>query len=281
MPGSFSNATWLIEGERDGRPVRIVARRYRGGWSDPGGRARREFQALQIAERVGIPVAKPIVLDDVGELLGWPGIVVSYVDGRQTFKSGDRAWVREMAHVLAAVHSVRCPQAPALPSADEEALWFTNTGEMTEAMRFDRDGAAVWEAVQAHRGSLAAVAPALVHLDYWTGNLLWRAGRIAAVVDWEEASCGDPAIDVAYLRRDLWGLGMREEADWFLDEYQSATGGRVRNLAFWELAAAVRSMPDPEKGVESQRALGVTGRTPADLIRAHHDFIEGALRRVG
>lgn len=46
------------------------------------------------------------------------------------------------------------------------------------------------------------VALALVHLDDWRGNVLWDRGQTTAVVDWEEAACGDPVVDVAYCRDD-------------------------------------------------------------------------------
>jgi hypothetical protein len=38
----------------------------------------------------------------------------------------------------------------------------------------------------------------LVHGDYRVGNLVWRAGRIVAVLDWEGAGIGDPLEDLGY-----------------------------------------------------------------------------------
>lgn len=281
LKGSFSNSTWVIEGQ-DARAarLRIVVRRLRGGWSDPGARARLEFRALEIAGRSGIPVARPLLLDDTGDLLGAPGFVASFIDGTQLLNRGDRAWARELACVLARIHAVRCVQGEGLLDARGEALYFLKSGAMPREMIEDRDGKRVWDAVQGAIARVVIVDPVLVHLDYWTGNLLWRDGRIVAVVDWEEASCGDPAIDVAYMKRDLWGAGMREEAEWFVEEYESETGRPLANLPFWELAAAVRPMPNPGKGVGSLTALGVNDRSEQDLVQAHRDFIESALRRL-
>ena len=39
--------------------------------------------------------------------------------------------------------------------------------------------------------------PALLHGDYWPGNILWKDGRLAAVIDWEDACLGDPLVDLA------------------------------------------------------------------------------------
>jgi aminoglycoside phosphotransferase (APT) family kinase protein len=40
----------------------------------------------------------------------------------------------------------------------------------------------------------------LIHDDYRMGNFIWRADRIAAILDWERAFIGDPMADVAFTR---------------------------------------------------------------------------------
>jgi aminoglycoside phosphotransferase (APT) family kinase protein len=52
------------------------------------------------------------------------------------------------------------------------------------------------------------------------------------VVDWEEASCGDPGIDVGYCTMELAIMGLLDEAAEFLQTYETATGHPVPNLAF-------------------------------------------------
>ena len=50
--------------------------------------------------------------------------------------------------------------------------------------------------------------PALLHGDYWPGNVLWEDGRLAAIIDWEDASVGDPLVDVSNARLEiLWVFG--------------------------------------------------------------------------
>jgi aminoglycoside phosphotransferase (APT) family kinase protein len=78
------------------------------------------------------------------------------------------------------------------------------------------------------------------------GNVLWEAGEISAVLDWEEAACGDPVIDVAYARMNMYLMGLPEAADEFLHAYEGETGHPVENLAIWEMAAAARPMDDLE-----------------------------------
>src|SRR5690606_1157569 len=51
------------------------------------------------------------------------------------------------------------------------------------------------------RGPLAThPRPSVLHGDFWPGNVLWRDGRIAAVLDWEDAAVGDPLSDLAAAR---------------------------------------------------------------------------------
>ena len=46
----------------------------------------------------------------------------------------------------------------------------------------------------------------LLHGDFWSGNLIWRHGRLTRVIDWEDAEIGDPLSDLSITRLDmLWG----------------------------------------------------------------------------
>ncbi len=46
---------------------------------------------------------------------------------------------------------------------------------------------------------LAPRPPALVHGDLAGANVLWSAGSVTGVIDWDLATAGDPAVDVAAL----------------------------------------------------------------------------------
>ncbi|HEX8696153.1 MAG TPA: phosphotransferase [Longimicrobium sp.] len=90
-----------------------------------------------------------------------------------------------------------------------------------------------WDALLAD-ARMRAYAPAPRHGDFWYENLLAEGGRLAGVVDWEDAALGDPAEDFApllYLGRDF--------AERVLAAYH-ARGGRVdgevrhRAARWWE-----------------------------------------------
>jgi len=251
LPGSFSNYTHLVEARSaNGSVFRIVIRRYAVfGNYDRGEKARREFKTLELLQKNGIPAPRALYLDEKGAMLGTPGIVTSYVPGEQVATPSDPViWARSLAMMLARIHSVPCHTAAKsfLLDANSEASWFLRPGFVPDYMKAHPDGAAVWQTIHDLWPNIQQAPAGLVHIDYWSGNILWDAGRIVAVVDWEEAAYGDPGIDVAYCRMDMFLSGMSEAADEFLSAYETEMGWRVANLGLWELAAAARPMFNPE-----------------------------------
>jgi aminoglycoside phosphotransferase (APT) family kinase protein len=251
LAGSFSNFTHLVEFDAaSGLRTRIVVRRYAiFGQCDRGEKARREFRTLELLQGNDIPAPQPLYLDQQGTLLGTPGIVTSYVPGQLVMESADPlSWARSLAVMLARIHSISCGGAAKdfLLDADSEATWFLRSGVVPAYMNAHPVGAVVWQAVHDLWPNRQAAPAMLVHIDYWSGNVLWKQGQIAAIVDWEEAACGEAGIDVAYCRMDMILGGMARAADEFLAVYEENTGRPVTNLGLWELAAAARPMFNPE-----------------------------------
>ena len=69
-----------------------------------------------------------------------------------------------------------------------ETVWFLKSDEVPDYMQAHPDGVRVWQAVHDLRPNLGPCPPCLVHLDYWSGNILWENDEISAIVDWEEAA---------------------------------------------------------------------------------------------
>jgi aminoglycoside phosphotransferase (APT) family kinase protein len=248
LTGCYSNLTHLVEAEgSDGSLQRFVVRSYVFGQREV--KARVEYTALRFLQNVDVPAPKSLYIDAEGAILGSPGIVMSYVPGKlleepSLHPSGKVAWAEEMAAVLARIHSVDCRSSRQLfLDANDEATWFLRGNVIPDYMLSFPDGERVWQTVEAHYQQIRPVAPTLVHIDFWRGNVLWEQDLISAVVDWEEAACGDPGIDVGYCLMDLVIMGMHEEAQVFLRKYASLRGP-VPNLYFWTLAATARPMYD-------------------------------------
>jgi aminoglycoside phosphotransferase (APT) family kinase protein len=248
LPGSFSNHTHLVEARLpDGGTLKFAVRRYQVfGDYDRGEKARREFKAFELMNHSGIPSPEPLFLDDTGGLLGVPGIVTRFVPGALVLEAPSEplTWARKLAVMLAKIHAIPLDEASRsfLLDANAEATWFLKRDSAPEYMQDYPGGVDLWQALRDRYASLRPVPPALVHIDYWSGNILWHAGEISAVLDWEEAACGDPVIDVAYARMNMFLMDLPAAADEFLRTYEAETGRKAENLGFWEMAAAVRPM---------------------------------------
>jgi Phosphotransferase enzyme family len=88
----------------------------------------------------------------------------------------------------------------------------------------------------------------LNHGDCSLSNYMYRGTKIAAVVDWEFASIGDPNMDVAYycalifrFRSGVSRDEMERERAHFLSLYGARTGRGGETLLFWEIFANFRN----------------------------------------
>jgi len=242
-----------------GEQARLILKRYIND-KLVAQKARTEYETLAWLHRDGAAVPPPLYLDEAGAYFGTPAIVTRFVPGVLLRQAADhpatpQAWVRELAATLAKIHSVpwNATADDFLPPCEPNLLWFLRSGEVPDYLKAHANGAFTWEAVHAGLAHRTPVPPTFIHSDYSPGNILWDQGRITAVLDWEEAAFGDPAADVAYCRMYLYLTGNQPGADEFLRLYEAATGRPVANLAFWQLAAAVRPMfrPIPRRIFES------------------------------
>jgi aminoglycoside phosphotransferase (APT) family kinase protein len=251
LPVSASNHTHVVDARAaDGSALRLVVHRYAAfGDYDRGAKARREFRAFRLLHANGLPAPRPLLLDDDGATLGVPGIVTAFVPGRQVTAPADTvAWARSLATTLADLHALQVDAdlAGDLLDANAEATWFARSPTVPDFLAAHPEGPAVWRWVRDRTPWWSSSPSGLVHLDYWSGNVLWDGGRIVAVLDWEEAALGDPGVDVAYARMDMFLLGLPKAAELFLRAYEAATQRPVAHLGLWQLAAAARPMFAPD-----------------------------------
>jgi aminoglycoside phosphotransferase (APT) family kinase protein len=263
MPGSYSNFTHAVTYQSPtGAMEQVVLRRFNPQNGKMAFKARLEFTVYTWLHNKGIPVPRPIYLDDASELLDLPGFIVSLVPGRQVMWPDNPpddpiCWARKSAEMLACIHAVPIQPVPDfLPDNNTEVLYFRWKGSIPKVMRADPDGLTVWEAVERCLPTFERAPAVLVHSDYWAGNILWDGGEISAVLDWEEAGYGDPGVDVAYALMELHLVGEPEAADEFLRVYEARSGCPVANLHFWSLAAAVRPMEQPEGWISDEPFQG-------------------------
>ena len=277
---AFTNAVHILEAKSPGGPTdRFVVKRLTDD-PDPE-RAVAENHGLQIARRHGIPAPEPVLLDATGDLLGIPGIITTFVEGRQIASPEDpRKWAEELARLLLRVHDVR-PEAGErrlIYDGRDMGLYFLR-GSWPKVKAGHPLTGSLFGVVQELQPEIQAAPPALLHMDYWPGNVLWLDGRVSALLDWDSAAYGDPALDVGYFRMNMYLRGIREAADPFL-EYYEAESGPVRNLGFWEVACAVRPLPDPAMWIPASREMGDHSATDDRADTDFYEFASNAIRRA-
>jgi len=275
--GSFSNYTHIVTAQsKDGELNRVVVRRYKiFGDYDRGEKAQREFNTFRLLNQHQIPAPEALYLDETGEVLEIPGIVTRFVEGSLVMDTPAEPldWARKLARTLAKIHSIPCGEEELsyLLNGNAEVSWVVKFDAPPPYMQAYPGGVQLWQLICEQYPKLAIDTPVLLHIDYWTGNILWHKNRISAVIDWEEAAYGDPAVDVAYARMNILLMGLPNAADEFLRVYESETGCPLKNMAFWELAASVRPMIDPEDWNVDEN-----GKDTDTFLK----FIEDAKRRL-
>lgn len=254
----------------------------------------REHRVIEAVGRTAVPVPDALGLCEDEAVNGAPFYVMSYVEGvvlhddevaEVEYDDADarRALGFDTADVLAALHL-----------ADPDRIGLGDLGRREDYVgRQLRRWHRQWEASKQREIPDMDEAHALlidrlpeqryqtvVHGDYRLGNMLATPdGRIAAVLDWELCTLGDPLADLGYLL-NTWaeegeqaaeGVGRAptmagdfptraELVDRYADESGIDPGGidYYRAFQYWRLGAIV-------EGVYARYVQGAMGETDTDL----------------
>jgi aminoglycoside phosphotransferase (APT) family kinase protein len=82
-----------------------------------------------------------------------------------------------------------------------------------------------------------------LHRDYHTWNALWKRGRVVGIVDWTNASWGEPAMDLAHWRANLGTSYGLETADRVVESY-AAAGGQATDQPWWDVRILLDFLAD-------------------------------------
>ncbi|NLA64432.1 MAG: phosphotransferase family protein [Leucobacter sp.] len=170
----------------------------------------REYRVIEGLSRPGcdVPVPKPILLSDDETVLGVPFYLMEYVPGyivrtveqAQSLSSAAQREIGEdLVDVLAALHTTD-PEAVGLADFGRPAgfmerqvrRWVRQLADSRsrEINGIDRLAEVLGGSVPEQRYN------AIVHGDYRLDNCLLRDSHIAAVLDWEMSTLGDPLSDL-------------------------------------------------------------------------------------
>ncbi|MGE5561646.1 MAG: phosphotransferase family protein [Chloroflexota bacterium] len=257
----------------DGRTERLIVRQHgeRDRRRDPEVAAV-EFRLLHILRRLGMPVPAPRLLGRPGDPSPDPFIVVDCIEGQTEFVE-QPGMITRMADQLACIHRIVAGEHDLsfLPRHSEQIAdkLRHHPAVLDESLSEGRIRAALesaWPWVQ-HNES------ALLHGDYWPGNILWRDGHLAGIIDWEDAAIGDPLADLGNSRLEiLWAFGPAAMQE-FTHHYQSLAPLDYSTLPYWDLCAALR--PAGRIG-----AWGLAAAAERRLRELHRSFVGAALSRL-
>ncbi len=262
LPGGHSNLTYLL---RDVRGRELVIRRPPQGQLLPKAHDMwREYQIIDGLWPTAVPVAEPIAYCDDRDIAETHFYVMGKVAGEALY-SGETvaSFLTEAARrragesfidVLAALHALD-PADVGLNElgrhdgyvARQLRTWYGSWTASIEYAAHDDPRTHTLHDMLVSR--IPEQGPArVVHGDYGPHNCLFTAdGDVAAVLDWEIATLGDPLADFAY-SVNAWvepgdagvygadpptalpGFPSRAE---LIDRYAAATGADVSNLAYY------------------------------------------------
>ncbi|WP_305092839.1 phosphotransferase family protein [Prescottella sp. R16] len=269
----------------------------------------REFRVCAALQDSAVPVASTVVLCEDEAVLGAPFSVTGFVDGRVirtvddlgTLTDGELgSCVDELVRVLAALHTVdhRAVGLEEFGRPDgyltrQVALWARQWQRVKtrELPDLERLHAQLAEAIP----STSQVA--IVHGDYRIDNTILAAGdpgQVAAVVDWEMSTLGDPLADLAQMcvyRNPALDVILGEPAAWtssrlpspdeLAQKYATVTGRNLDRWGFY-LGLADFKLAVIAEGITHRHRAGATGGDGfAQAYQAVEPLVAAGLAALG
>jgi aminoglycoside phosphotransferase (APT) family kinase protein len=298
LHGGRSNLTYLLT---DGKHRWVLRRPPLGGLTPSAHDMAREYRVIAALDGSGVPVAHAVALCD-DTFLGVPFSVVDYVDGTVIRTTAQLhalpdAVIERCAYglidVLARLHAIE-------PAAVGLSGFGRPQGYLARQVRRWHDQ---WTRVRTRplaeidtlHAKLASACPAesgasIVHGDYRIDNCISsEEDTIAAVLDWEMATLGDPLTDVGlllmYWRLHVEDVALPPGAPTGAELAEQYAGKRGLDLAEldWYLAFANYKLAVIAEGIHFRYQAGQTvGEGFADmgalvprLIAQGHDALRG------
>jgi aminoglycoside phosphotransferase (APT) family kinase protein len=232
-----------------------------------------EFRLLQVLHAAGLAAPEPYYLDQSGEIFSIPYVVIEYIEGEPEFSPAHLpAFIFQFAAHLSRIHRVDSSKLDVSFLPPIVQRYAVKLREQPANMDETSDEVSMRNALQAVWPLLQHNTPALLHGDFWPGNVLWKDGQLVGIIDWEDAAVGDPLADVANSRLEiLWAFGI-DAMHSFTRQYQAMTTVDFTDLPYWDLCVALRRA--------SQFAAWAADEAAKKTMRERHRwFVSQALAR--
>ena len=208
--------------------------------------ARDEFRLLKTLTETELPVPQPLYLCETHDP---PFLITSCLPGSSGVNAEDLPFLRRrLAATLSAIHSVDLGRYDLSFLPRQSELLAMHISPSTSEQN------SIQSAMRSVSDRINLNAPALLHGDFWPGNLLWEGDRLTAIIDWEDAMLGDPLADLGKSRLEiLWAFGLEAMKSYTAHYLALNTELDASALSFWDLWGAsrlphfARFAPDPSK----------------------------------
>jgi aminoglycoside phosphotransferase (APT) family kinase protein len=287
IPGGRSNLTYMVD---DGHRELVVRRPPLAHVLPTAHDMRREYTVQRALGAAGFPVPPLISLCTDESVLGAPFYVMERVAGH-IVRTALPAELPDTAETRRRMSRSLVDALVRLHSLDAELIGLRDFGHPQGFLeRQVRRWWQQWTASKTrelpamddlHRGletTVPAQAPAaIVHGDYRLDNVMFAPGdpsRIAAVLDWEMSTLGDPLCDLGLMlvywaesedepaARSLHGRTVTAEAGFFrraevVDAYREASGRDLSSLD-WYVALGAYKLAIIMEGIAARHLMGMT-----------------------
>ena len=305
ISGGKSNLTFMVS---DGVHRWVARRPPTGGLTPSAHDMGREWAVTSALSRTDVPVATPVAFDADGSVLGAPCTIVEFVDGT-VIRTGDDLSALSDDEVARNAEGLISTLA-ALHAVDFEAV---GLGEFGRPTGFAGRQVKLWARQWSHvRGrdlpdvdrlvdALGERVPeqaraTVVHGDYRVDNTILASddpGTVAAVVDWEMSTLGDPITDVALMcvyRAPVFDRVLGFDGAWTSDRYPSAdemaqryaalTGNDLGDWPFY-LGLVNLKLGVIAEGISHRARAGAASEGAEHAAEATGEFIAAGLAALG
>ncbi len=267
---------------------------------------RREFRLLTALEGTRVPHPRPVALCEDPSVAGGIAYLMERVDGfapafglpepfgsdrelQQDIALAAMSALGELARVDWRARGLEDFGRPQGFHDRQVERWGRQLSRYDTDIHAERDISGLREVgvwLEAHRPAEDAWTPGIMHGDYHLANLFVAPeppARIAAILDWENATIGDPLLDVATFLRLLesggrvhWG-----QRETLIARWEKTSGRSCPDLRYWTALSAYklsimlegvyrRSLADSTRGKAESM-----GETVLRLVREAQKVVRG------
>ena len=237
--------------------------------------ASNEFMFLQRIKLPNLETPSPIYFDQSKEIFSTPYMVLDYIEGKTELDPSNLPnFIIELVGALTKIHGLRHEEQDIkfLPNLED---WIKKVLTSTpEEIDVSLDEGRIRDALTRFNGIPTRNKPALLHGDFWLGNILWRDEKIVGVIDWENVMLGDPVFDLAISRIDLMMGSLGSDAMCrFTEQYKSKVDADFTYLPYWDLYAALRHASKIHNWAKDKSHEQV-------MREGHHLFVAKAFEKI-